>query len=74
MPIPTTISGTARNLSGDCPDIGFTVNGASVQASKSTKFGGGDCKHLKSGATVTVVGLVQSGAISAIAIQISKND
>ena len=72
-PTPLTIGGTARNVSGDCPEISFTVNGTAVATTKTTKFTGGKCDKIKNGTDVSVTGVSQDGMISASAVQISKD-
>src|SRR5215467_8238344 len=53
VPTTTTIDGTVRNLSGNCPDLILIVNGTTIAASESTKFTGGNCKHLQPGSGVS---------------------
>jgi hypothetical protein len=73
-PTITTISGTVRSLSGDCPDLTLTVNGTTVVTSQSTKFTGGNCKHLQSGLNISASGTVRgNGTIDANAIQIGHD-
>jgi len=69
-PPTTTISGTVRSLSGGCPDLILTVNGTKVVTSKSTKFTGGNCKHLEAGASISASGTVRAdGSVDAIEIR-----
>jgi hypothetical protein len=73
VPTTTTISGTVRNLSGDCPNLTLTVNSTSVVTSQSTQFSGGNCKHLQSGDDISVTGTARSnGSIDAVTIRIGK--
>ena len=73
VPTTTTISGTVRSFSGDCPNLTLTVNGTTVVTSQSTQFTGGNCKHLQSGDDISATGTVRSnGAIDAVAIRIGK--
>jgi hypothetical protein len=73
-PTITTIGGTVRSLSGDCPDLTLTVNGTTVVTSQSTKFTGGNCKHLQSGTDISASGTVRgNGTIDASAIQIGHD-
>jgi hypothetical protein len=63
-----------RTLSGDCPELTLTVNSTTVVTSPSTKFTGGNCKHLLSGTDISARGTVRgNGTIDAIAIQIGHN-
>jgi len=73
-PTVTTISGTVRTLSGDCPELTLTVNSTTVVTGPSTKFTGGNCKHLQSGTDISARGTVRgNGTIDAIAIQIGHD-
>jgi len=72
-PAPTiaTISGTVRSLSGDCPNLTLTVNGTTVVIGESTKFTGGNCKHLQSGDDISATGTVLgNGAVVATDVRI----
>jgi hypothetical protein len=71
VPTVTTISGTVRSLSGDCPDLILTVNGTTIVTSQSTKFTGGNCKHLESGTGISATGTVlANGSIEAASLRI----
>jgi hypothetical protein len=71
VPTTTTINGTVRSFSGNCPDLILTVNGTTVITSQSTKFTGGNCKHLQSGSGISATGTVlSSGSIEAVSIRI----
>jgi uncharacterized protein DUF5666 len=72
-PAPTivTISGATSGLSGECPDLILTVNGTTVVTSQSTKFTGGNCKHLQSGSGISATGtLLSNGSVEATSIRI----
>jgi hypothetical protein len=71
VPVTTTIDGTVRSLSGSCPDLVLTVNGTTVVTSQSTKFTGGNCKHLQSNSGISATGtLLSNGSIQAVSIRI----
>jgi hypothetical protein len=54
------IEGAAGGVKGTCPSLQFSVNGYAISTNSATVFTPG-CGTLKSGAHVTVVGLVQAG-------------
>jgi hypothetical protein len=71
VPSVTTISGAVSSLSGECPDLILTVNGTTVVTSQSTKFTGGNCKHLESGTGISATGTVLgNGSIEAASVRI----
>jgi hypothetical protein len=71
VPTTTTIDGTVRHLSGNCPDLILIVNDTTIAASESTKFTGGNCKHLQPGSGISATGTVlSSGSIEAVSIRI----
>lgn len=60
-------------MSGSCPDIVFVLQGATVQADRSTKYKGGDCRKFEEDDVVTVSGTRESdGPVHADRIEIKK--
>jgi len=54
------VKGTVANRSGNCPTIGFLVQGTTVMTNGNTKFEDGSCAQVVNGARVGVEGTRQS--------------
>jgi Domain of unknown function (DUF5666) len=67
----TEIRGRLSGLTGACPNVGFTVNGTSVQTSQSTDFDNIRCPHLRDGLEVEVEGMPTSnGTLQASEVEL----
>lgn len=63
--------GTVSGLSGTCPSITFTLNGATVKANSATRFEEGTCARVQNNRRVEVDGQRQTdGSIQATKIEI----
>jgi hypothetical protein len=73
-PAPTiTLSGSVAGLSGECPDVTFTVDGHAVRTSTATSYEGGSCGKLKNRDAVIVRGVVDAGGgVDATEVEFNK--
>jgi hypothetical protein len=63
--------GPVTSLGGACPDLTVTVSGTRVVTTASTKYRGGNCRHIAEGTRVFVVGERQSdGSVRAEGIDL----
>ncbi len=74
VPPPTvatvTAIGTVSSLSGTCPSIAFSVNGATVRTNSSSKFNGKSCGQIANGDSIGVAGTKQAdGSILATQVE-----
>lgn len=62
-----------RDVTGTCPNLGFTVAGVRVATNASTQFSGGTCADVRAGAGVEVVGVrAQNGELTAQHVQVRE--
>ncbi|MBP1634645.1 MAG: hypothetical protein H6Q10_1219 [Acidobacteria bacterium] len=62
-----------RDVTGTCPNLGFTVAGIRVATNASTQFSGGTCADVRAGAGVEVVGVrAQNGEVLAQQVQVRE--
>lgn len=73
-PPPTTVDleGTVSDVSGKCPNVQFSLDETTVQATRATRFSGGGCKDVKNDAHVEVRGSVSDAMVTADFISIKK--
>ena len=74
-PTPTQVqlTGTVRNLFGQCPNLAFTVSGRAVVTTSDTEFSKMRCRDTKNGLAVIVDGTVASNAV-VVATRVRKDD
>ena len=58
-----TISGSARSVSGSCPDKTFRVDGRNVRTTSATDYGDGDCGDIRNNTFVRVTGVVGTDGV-----------
>jgi hypothetical protein len=67
------LEGTVSGLSGTCPAVTFTLNGATVRTTALTEFKDGGCSALQNGAKAEVKGLKQpDGSVTALVVGVEE--
>jgi hypothetical protein len=70
-----SLKGRVSNLSGACPDLGFTADSRQVVTDSTARFTGGPCRDLRSGIEVEIEGELRGrGVVYATRIETKKND
>lgn len=68
---PDEVEGVVSNLSGNCPDFTFTLQGPTVKTAATTEFKHGPCAAVVNGARLKVKGERQAdGSIKATEVEI----
>ena len=69
------LDGRVSSVRGSCPDVAFTIAGASVFGDASTEYRAGNCRHIEEGRRVMVVGVRQADSrVRAERIDIKPRD